>query len=67
MTGDCNDLPETAGCSILKRSAQNNLNLQQLFPLFPFYNPVHNVNNTVPTGASFIALVDWFAKDINYR
>ena len=61
------DIIDTAGCSILKRSAQNDLNLQQLYFLFPLYNPVHNINNTLPTGASFIAMINWFAKDINYR
>ena len=67
MTDDCSDIIETAGYFVLKRSTRNNLNVQQLFPFFPFYNPVHNVNNILPTGASFIAMVHYFAKDINYR
>ena len=67
MTDDCNDIIETAGCSVLKRCTQNDLNLQQLFPFFPFYNPVHNVNNILPTGVSFIAMVHYFAEGINYR
>ena len=58
MTGDCNDLIETAGCSVLKRSTHNDLNLQ---------HNVNNVNNILPTGASFIAMVHYFSKGINFR
>ena len=60
MTDDCNDIIETAGCFVLKRCTRNDLNLQQLFPFFP-------LNNILPTGASFIAMVHYFAEGINYR
>ena len=57
MNNKYSDIIERDGHSLLKTCTQNNLNLKS----------VHNVNTILPTGASFRAMVDWFAKDINYR
>lgn len=57
---------ESTGCSVSKRFTESDVHSQQLLcSILP--TTVYDMDDILPTGASFIALVDLFTKDIEYR